>query len=231
MSSFCIYKYCKNESVVSLDFKGFHDTIEDVYPSITICLEAYSSNLFVDKNKVKKKDIYYMMTGLSFHNKTFFQNTSYEDLTIALPIEFLFYGYQGNGLKKISCDNAKCFKTHGDSSLKCFTHDIELRKQIKYKYLMLRLNKTREMLDLVKMKIFFHHPGQLFRNGMDPVLEGPYIKIANNIKLNIQSLSVIKKRENRIISCHNERFNDDKILLEKTAQMFNCTAKYPGDFK
>ena len=82
-------------------------------------------------------------------------------------------------------------------------------------------------MEVKQILIYFHHPGQFFRNTMDPFLSGPYHKMANNIQLQIRSLSVIQKRKYGI-SCHDERFNDDKIVMEKVAKIFNCTAKYPG---
>ena len=80
------------------------------------------------------------------------------------------------------------------------------------------------------MKIFLHHPGQLFRNGLDPVLRGQDHKNTNLIRLNIQSVTVLKKRRNGIGGCNKESSNEDEILFWNKVKLFNCTANYQGEF-
>ena len=95
----------------------------------------------------------------------------------------------------------------------------------------IEITKTKPLMNVKNMKVFFHHPGQLFRNGLDPVLIGPYHKIANKIQFNIQSLSVIKNRQNKRLVCNSKRFDDDKIKMEEARKGLNCSLRYPGTFK
>ena len=199
MTSFCIYKYLDDGSLVSINSRRFHDTPDDVYPSISICLYR---GLFVDTNNVNGSDIEKKMNGLTEFNETFFENITYEDMTTTLQIEALVYEpFQGKKIQ-IKCQNSKCFKIYGDGLLKCFTYDVKFNGEKKYKRMEIVIKKTKELMNVQAMIIYFHHPGQLFRNGLDSVLSGPYHKIARSIKFNIQSLSVIKNRENNKLGLH-----------------------------
>ena len=52
MTAFCIHKYIKNESVVSISYRRFHSTPEDIYPSISICFKNGQTGPFVDVNNI-----------------------------------------------------------------------------------------------------------------------------------------------------------------------------------
>ena len=78
------------------------------------------------------------------------------------------------------------------------------------------------------MKIYFHHPGQLFRNGNDPVLEGPSHKTANRFLFNIQSVTILRKRKAGKDECNSASFDDDKHLFENYVKKYNCSFKYNG---
>ena len=83
MSLFCVLKYLKNESVVSVSYKLFQETPEDVYPSISICL-IFTDKLgpFVDTNNISRKDIAHMMTGQNNYTKRSFEEITYENMTM-----------------------------------------------------------------------------------------------------------------------------------------------------
>ena len=78
------------------------------------------------------------------------------------------------------------------------------------------------------MKIYFHHPGQLFRNGNDPVLEGSPHKIANRFLFIIQSVTILWKRKAGKENCNSASFDDDKTLFENQVMKYNCSFKYKG---
>ena len=93
MTAYFIHKYLDDASVVSINSRRFHDTPDDVYPSISICLQ---DGLFVDTNNVKGSDIAKMVEGLTKLNENFFENITYDDMTTTLQIEALsFQTFQG----------------------------------------------------------------------------------------------------------------------------------------
>ena len=93
MTAFCIHKYLDDASLVSINSRRFHDTPDDVYPSISICLYG---GLFVDTNNVTGSDIAKMVMGSTEFNASFFENITYDDMTTTLQIEALsFQTFQG----------------------------------------------------------------------------------------------------------------------------------------
>ena len=61
-------------------YKVFHDTHDDVYPSISICLQKQKNGPFVDTNGIRSKEIFDMMTGLTNYNQSILKNIAYEDI-------------------------------------------------------------------------------------------------------------------------------------------------------
>ena len=113
--------------------------------------------------------------------------------------------------------------------MKCFTHDIKFTEGITNKRLIISLTKTRQIKE-ARMKIYFHHPGQLFRNGNDPVLEGRPQKTANRFTFNIQSVTILRKRKAGKEKCNSASFDDDEDLYENQIRRYNCSSKYKGQY-
>ena len=70
MSLLCVHRFMKNESVVSVSYKVFHETPDDVYPSISICFQDARLGPFEDTNDIKKSEIADMMTGKTEYNQS-----------------------------------------------------------------------------------------------------------------------------------------------------------------
>ena len=140
MTAFCIHKYLDDASVVSINSRKFHDTQDDVYPSISICLYR---GLFVDTNNVTGSDIEKMVKGSTELNESFIGNITYEDMTTTLQILGLYYKpFQGKRIQA-RCENSKCFKKYGDGILKCFSHDVVFHKEKKYNRMQIVIKKTK----------------------------------------------------------------------------------------
>ena len=225
MSLLCVHRFMKNESVVSVSYKVFHETPDDVYPSISICFQDARLGPFEDTNDIKKSEIADMMTGKIEYNQSLLGNLTYEDMTMKLQIKTATYRMVSGNTDSLSCANSKCLKTYGDGRIKCFTHDMMFKKNDKYQELVLRIKKNWVKARHV-IKIFCHHPGQLFRNGLHHVIRLSSIQKANQIHLNIQSVTVLKKRQSGKSGCNSESSHEDVILFWNTVKLFNCTAKY-----
>ena len=46
MTVFLVYQYTLDEDVSSINFKHFHDTVQNVYPSITLCFGNLNGGSF-----------------------------------------------------------------------------------------------------------------------------------------------------------------------------------------
>ena len=229
MTSLCVVKYLNNDSVVSLSYQVFQVTPEDVYPSISICFRNPSFGPFVDTNNIKRETIAKMMKGQTKYDKNIFENITYEDMTISMTVEKMFYTLlRENSNYAVQCDASKCFKSYGDGKVKCFTHDINYVHGKLYRLLSIRIKKTKQIIN-EKMDIYFHHPGQLFRNGYNPVLQGVLPRTVKRIRFNFQSVKVLRKRKDGKEKCNPGSFDDDTILYGNAVSMFNCTAKYKGE--
>ena len=230
MTLFCVFKYFKNESIVSVSYKVFHDTPDDVYPSISICLGNKKFGPFVDTNNISAEDISDMMKGLTKYNQSLLKNITYEDMTIRLPVERLEYLRIEEDLTfKEPCVDSKCFNPSGDGRVKCFTHDLIFTEGIITKRLTIKITKTKQIME-ADMIIYFHHPGQLFRNGNDPVLEGISHKTANRFLFNVQSVTILRKRKAGKGKCSSASFDDDKNLFENEIQKYSCSTNYKGQY-
>ena len=227
MTSFCLHKYFKNDSVVSVSYKRFHDTPDDVYPSISLCFQSPKSGPFLDTDDIKKKDIRSMMTGITTFNKSLLGNLTYEDMTIKLKIETIRYGILSRNFVQIPCANSECFKTFGDGMIKCFTHDIKFEKNMKYHSVIIRFKRSWPG-GTQNMRIYNHYPGQLFRLGFHHVLNN--LLGYNKIELNIQSVTVLRKRKNGSPGCNSASSDDDEILFRDAVKQFNCRALYQGQY-
>ena len=148
MTLFCVHKYFKNESVVSVSYRRFHDTPDDVYPSISICFSNKKSGPFVDTNGIDRNHIARMMNGKAIYNESLLNNIKYEDMTIGLPVQKIEYlTIQEDPAFTEPCVDSKCFNTYGDGKIKCFIHDINFLQGEMYKHLTILLKKTRHMKD------------------------------------------------------------------------------------
>ena len=130
MTSLCVYKYLKNEIVVSVSYKMFHDTPEDIYPSISICFEFehHKTGPFKDTNDIKKYDISNIMKGMAKFNQSLVGNLIYEDMTIKLEIKKSFYLMLSNIRFTVPCAYSECLKIYGDRMIKCFTYRVTRKK-------------------------------------------------------------------------------------------------------
>ena len=149
-------------------------------------------------------------------------------MTTGLPVENLSYLIiKEDSVFTDACVDSKCFKIYGDGKMKCFTHDINFVQGEMYKILHILLTKTKHIIES-KMMMYFHHPGQLFRVGNDPVFEGVCPKKANRVMFNVQSVTVLQRRTYGKEKCNPASFEEDKILFENKVKLYNCNTNYKG---
>ena len=130
MSTFCMVKYFKNKSVVSVNYRQFHDTPSDVYPSISLCFGPP----FKNTNNTEDAKIAEMMKGQRKLNQSLLENVTYEDMTLKLDvdkIDYYIFENELNSKSKCTHSGSDCFKTIGNAGTKCFTHDIRFEGQSK----------------------------------------------------------------------------------------------------
>ena len=89
--SWCIYLYLLDEDVTLVDFKNFHDSILDIYPTISICLTVPYNETKLQKygNHIKGFS-YSEFLGGRFWNDTM-ANIPYDDVALNPKNNFLSY--------------------------------------------------------------------------------------------------------------------------------------------
>ena len=232
MTSFCFYKFFQNKSVVSIELKEFHVTPRDIYPSFSVCFtNQRNDGIFKDTNGLKRKVVSDMMKGLAPLNESLLENQTYEDMTIKFPSGDIYYMIDKDGVgHKHICNMPYCFQTFGDAVTKCFTHDIKFEQNTKIIKLDMTLrNLSSLIVEESVLNVYIHHPGQLFRSSLQPIFfRKRTSRHKNYVLLRIQSVSVVRNREDGKEGCNPANFEDDRIILEKSARMFSCKSKYPG---
>ena len=224
MSVYCLMKYMKNESVVALNYTEFHASQEDVYPSITICFSNGVFGPFVDTEFMNKTETANMIKEWGNINNSMFGNISYDDITIALEdfgANIIYKSEEGN-IKP--CENKECFKSYGDALQKCFTHDIESMQNNKIYKIKFRFYKDIRNI-FMGVNIYFHHPGQFLRRGGSHVLKNRFLENINSLDFDLTSVTVLRNRED---GCNPANSDDDKKILDNTAESLNCKSIYPG---
>ena len=58
-----------------------------------------------------------------------------------------------------------------------------------------------------------HHPGQFFRTGAYPVVSARNLRNLTSLRLEVQSLKVLRKRENGRIHCNSANSDDNDIII------------------
>ena len=209
-ASFMIYfsfaKFFRNESVSAVDLKEFHETDQDLYPSVSICFKSFSGGIFVERDGIpSKKDMYRMMSGKKTMDSGL-SNASYEDVTIKLE-DFLRYAYlkldRETASQLISINET--FKTTGYSLMKCFTHNIEFVEGHKISSFTFALKP----LGGLGLQVKIHHRGQLLRTTGE-VFSARSKADGSKVSIILEDLTLYRKRENGPQKCDGESHDDDK---------------------
>ena len=237
----CLMKFRMNESTVSMQYKQFHATKEDSYPSFTICFSSVDVppwlGPFVDFNGLPGANIAKMVRGHKDMNPEI-KKAEYDDFTINIQDIlklFLIKDNLGNTSTIFNSEKMKNkvpFIVHGDAFIKCFSHNIEYKKETQIRSIQLNL-RNMTIVSEFGISIFFHHPGQLLRNGRHPVYEKPMADIVRmsgitGLYFSIHDLTLLKKRKDGRSKCNEESKEDDKVVIKEVAERFNCSPMLPN---
>ena len=77
MTSYCTIRYLRNDSVVAVNYKEFHATPKDVYPSFTICFVNREFGPFVDSHGIEKSEVSEIMRGRRQFNTSLLKTFHY----------------------------------------------------------------------------------------------------------------------------------------------------------
>ena len=127
------------------------------------------------------------------------------------------------------CERSECFKSYGDVFMKCFTHDIKFDQRLRIWDMFITFDENiKQIVKTKSVRFYIHHPGQLFRTGLYPVVSQRKLENLTSLRLDIKSLTVLRERKDGKIYCNSASSDDDKSILENEAKKIKCASIYSG---
>ena len=250
--SWCIYLYLLDEDVTLVDFKTFHDTILDFYPSTSICLTVPYNDTKLQKygNHVKGFS-YSEFLGGKFWSDTM-ANIPYDEVALNPKDHFLSYRlmlrngsiYSGNFGKN---DNANStpkwplpFVSFTTFNTRCFGFDapfIEGQKIVRYEAKVngeifpkrVRPNIENWWFNERTFLILLHYRNQLLRTqswkDRWPTRSNQSSE-SYQISLDVSSMEVVQSRSKRNHMCNEVLTDYDDNVFESVITSVGCKPMY-----
>ena len=237
-----------NEDVSQVTYQEFHQTEENIYPSLTLCfsnifkdeeLRKYGVNNSYDYSEYLSGDYWNdQMALIDYDNVTMDLRNYMMGIVMWTPDWTYIYGdesYTYNHITPESSINTNGWKPDFYTSYrgyqqKCMTIDIpntEGKKVWTFGTVFddsIFPNSTRP--DYYEFGVKVHYPGQLLRHQMQKYVwkahNGDYI----TMKFKILKLEVIKLRASAKESCNKNWRNDDEITMLEEIKKVGCKPSY-----
>ena len=241
--------YLKNDDLSQVDYRQFHASEKDIYPSLTICLHGLlifvPSKLKTIGTGINEETYSDFLMGKHWDGRM--AQIDYDNVTVNIEDHIMFAAlqYPGEVMRIRNCskdiDNQACnyeylslpsYVSYRDFSMKCFTFDIPFKKNMITNAMELVLNSNlfstfgrgRTAAGFFvndNIGIFFHYPKQLFR-----ALSNHQYKRFPNIsmfhRIDIEDMTAIERRADRNTGCNNDWNLDDDQLMKKIADEIGC---------
>ena len=249
---YCSWKYYHNEGTSLVDFKTYHNTENDIYPSISLCFQGgiwdtYKLNHTYAIDKVS--DYSSFLKGNAWDDLML--KVNYDDVTLNLkdyvtniqigPDAAPEYSWtKKNNNNNPSRNTAKTSpKSENDfpfyigyrhARAKCFSLDLskEVMPGIDGKILTsVQVAFQNMRLPSTQLAYYLHYPKQLIRTWpliIDADTVGDGIIIGNSkVKLIlVNNVDVLRRRNTIETPCHNELKGDDDVILTKIIEEVGC---------
>jgi hypothetical protein len=244
-------KYIDDESTSIVDSKAFHATEDDIYPTLTVCLEidtqmkkwhepGHMLPLYNEKlHPNERRDYVSFLLGnntkgidklmdVNYDETTFDLNDYIERVEIKSGDKILYVW----GLKGRQSKSKQLFVSYRHPLLKCFSMDISnavpdaARKGTAISSFDIQFGKMNpifnEKSELI-MSYFLHYPNQLMRS---TALERDSLGITSNnfLKIfSIDNMEVIRKSNARFSQCNENYKEEDDLIRKRLIKQAGCT--------
>ena len=200
---------------------------------VSLCVFTIGTKiLFVDQPNIKKKKLADMFAGKTEWNSSL--NLKYLDVTVnmtSLNAKINYVTREKNRYNNVKYLGDKGFDSiFGDSTAKCFTHNIEFSIE-RLREIVIKMDK-KVLKMFSRISIFIHHKGQLLRNGLNMIYnkENKYLKEDTRyIDFRLQGITKLVRRSDGDPGCSEESEKDDDNNLRHAAETLPCSAPYPGN--
>ena len=240
MSAMLVLKYLKNEDTPKISYKTFDESLEDVYPEITICFKQSRRSDTIYKEKYLKE---HNLDGPTYHGYLQGDNEFWKKQKLVESSSKIDFDLATFGLKKfVDHYNA----TYHDNSFysgpsnafnvtfqvpgkKCFT-----RKSLVHQSQGTLFRETM-ILDLTatSANVYLHFPEQVLRSVFGKgvswksvfTINKDIISEGNSFAIQLSQIDVIKRRPDGKVPC-NQNLADDIRLWKEISQRVGCFSPY-----
>jgi hypothetical protein len=244
-------KYTDDESTSIVDSKAFHATEDDIYPTLTVCLEVDSKfkkwhepghTLPLYNEKIhtnERRDYVGFLLGnstkgmeklmdLNYDEATFDLNDYLEAVAIKSGDKILYEW----GLKGRQSKSKQFFVSYRHPLVKCFSMDISnavpeaAGKGTAISSFEIQFGRKNPIFDEnaeLLMTYFLHYPNQLMRS---TALERDHlgIKASTFQKIySVDNMEVIRKRNARSSQCNENYKEEDDLIRKRLIKEAGCT--------
>ena len=244
-----VSKYLKNEDLAQVDYRKFHESPKDMYPTITICLHGL---LIFSSSKLSSigvgiNETTYSMFLMGKHWDERMVRIDYDNVTIDID-DYILFGilqYSGkirrfrncsNDVKNTVCNsheylNLPSYVSYRDFNMKCFSFDPPFINGLHMNWIDLGLNakifsslgnfNVRNLWVPDNFALFSHYPKQLLRAlSTDQYTRFPNSSIYH--QMDIKDMQVLQRRPDGNTLCNNDWLHDDDKILTQIEQKIGC---------
>lgn len=235
--SWCLYAYNLNEDTSMVDFKMYHTSEVDLYPSLTLCLSDPFDN---DKLKeigegINSSSYADFLNGRHWDERMI--DIDYDNVSLDIenfirrtgPIETTKYWYQWLPNDPDIENKPRFYVSRRYPNIKCFTIDVPFFLNDPITRFSIKLNSSffrngiRPQLD--KFEVLMHYPHQSF---MAACSKKRWATMENHIpeyyelKFLIENIDVLKLRNKPTRKCHEDWKQHDDKILDKVMSIVGC---------
>ena len=240
---YCSWKFIQDDSTSLVDFKAYHNTDEDIYPSITLCFmqDDESNAIYIPRKLRNGYNIDNATKYASFLRGEYwdsnFTKIDYDDVTFNLRdyVKTVSIGvnttystpiYTWNNVLNTT-ERFPFFTSSRQSRNKCFSCDLSNKKDLQIEGRQLTIFYV-EFKDISTMKTMIayhmHYPNQYLRSSTLDMEWGekPGIWNGNHKTIIIDMVEVIRRRRTYRKPCNANSKNDDDTILLTLIQNAGC---------
>ena len=242
-----LIKYWKNDDLSQVDYRRFHASEKDIYPSLTICLHGLlifvPSKLKTIGTGINEKTYSSFLMGKHWDERMV--EIDYDNVTVNIEDHIIFAAlqYPGKVMRIRNCSkemnspacnkeylSAPSYVSYRDFSMKCFTFEIPFKKGIITSAMELVINSNlfstlgrayKGFFIPDNIGLFFHYPKQLFRAlSNDQYTRFPNTSIYHRI--DIEDMTAIERRIDANTECSEDWDLDDDKIMTRIVDEIGC---------
>ena len=248
LTGWCFHKYQADEDVSHVNYRRFHDDIDSIYPSLTLCFNnPYLKEKLNDIGEGINITTYVsFLEGRNWDERMV--HIDYDNVTIDLG-DYLDLAEitLENGSKSLNHGKMLYYVSQRSPLMKCYSFDIPYLPDTGIEFLAVRVKNSifpfgfrppQHDFDPERGRFFggfqvtFNYPRQIFRSGfatkwrwnlLDPNgTLGAMQKKWVGMNFEVKNVETLKRRSKSRLPCNDAWRNDDEEIIRKIMKTVNC---------